>query len=495
MSPSSTAPAAQPGRLPDGTPYYGRLGEIAYDPDEDKVQCHLCGQWFRWVGGTHLTRKHDWTIREYREAFHLYQRTSTAAAGLIERHRERLRQRVDAGELVPLGPDRAPVIRERVAGAETMPYWRSLAARRPDLASQWHTTRNGQLAAEQIALHSTTPLWWRCGRCGHEWQAAPKDRRHQPPGYCPQCGGPDGRPPRGSRARSLAERPDLLAELHPTRNPGLDPAQIPARGTTRLWWRCAACGHSWQTTAAVRAGGSGCPQCALENNQRSAYVVSADRSLATLHPEIAAELHPARNPGIELARLGARSGLRLRWRCSTCHHEWQAKVYVRTNGAGCPVCRASRPGPSGQSFADARPDLLAEWHPTRNGELTPATVSARSSRTVWWRCAECGHEWEATVSARWRSPHGGCRDCSRIFVKRVRHAQGQSLAARHPELLSELHPTRNPGIDPTQLGARSAEKLWWRCPDCGHEWKTCVSTRTSGHGCPACYRARQRQAR
>jgi hypothetical protein len=32
------------GRLADGTVYYRRLSEIARDPDEDKVQCHL-GRW------------------------------------------------------------------------------------------------------------------------------------------------------------------------------------------------------------------------------------------------------------------------------------------------------------------------------------------------------------------------------------------------------------------------------------------------------------------
>lgn len=29
--------------LADATPYFVPLGEIPYDPDEDKVQCHLCG--------------------------------------------------------------------------------------------------------------------------------------------------------------------------------------------------------------------------------------------------------------------------------------------------------------------------------------------------------------------------------------------------------------------------------------------------------------------
>jgi len=215
--------------LPDGTPYYGRLGEIAYDADEDRVQCHLCGQWFRWIGGTDLARTHDWTIEEYREAFHLLQRTSTAAHGFSEQRREQLKQRVDAGELVPLGPDRPPTPRERVAGPQRMPHWRSLAARRADLAAQLHPARNGELSAQQFAMHSTTSLWWQCGRCGHAWRATPKDRRHQPPGWCPECAGPEGRPPRVSRARSLAARPDLLAELHPTLNPGVDLTRIAAK--------------------------------------------------------------------------------------------------------------------------------------------------------------------------------------------------------------------------------------------------------------------------
>ena len=42
------------GRLPYGTPYFAPIGEVPYDPDEDRVQCHLCGGWFKLIGSTHL---------------------------------------------------------------------------------------------------------------------------------------------------------------------------------------------------------------------------------------------------------------------------------------------------------------------------------------------------------------------------------------------------------------------------------------------------------
>ncbi|MGA2926745.1 MAG: zinc-ribbon domain-containing protein [Solirubrobacteraceae bacterium] len=146
-------------------------------------------------------------------------------------------------------------------------------------------------------------------------------------------------------------------------------------------------------------------------------------SLAALHPELLAELAPARNPGIDPTELGARSGQTLWWRCTTCGHEWQTKVYQRTDGSGCPACRKVRPGPGGQTFADARPDLLAEWHPTRNGELDAAKLSAHSNRRVWWRCAQCGREWQADVNARARSPRGGCRHCAPTLAARDRAAK------------------------------------------------------------------------
>jgi hypothetical protein len=43
-------------RLADGTEYFGRLGQLAYDESEDMVQCHLCGRRFRAFGGSHLRR-------------------------------------------------------------------------------------------------------------------------------------------------------------------------------------------------------------------------------------------------------------------------------------------------------------------------------------------------------------------------------------------------------------------------------------------------------
>lgn len=54
------------------------------------------------------------------------------------------------------------------------------------------------------------------------------------------------------------------------------------------------------------------------------------------------------------------------------------------------------------------PKLAKEWHPTKNGELSPYDVTYGSQKKVWWTCTK-GHEWEARIFSR--SKGSGCPDC------------------------------------------------------------------------------------
>ena len=408
-------------RLPDGTPYFGQLAELAYDPDEDRVQCHLCGEWFRLLGSSHLRRTHGWTLAEYREAFHLPVKVATCSHDLSMQHSAYATSQIELGSGFGEGVGVPVALRPPVR----VPRWRSLAAY-PDLASELHPKRNPTVEdPSAIAAKSSRKLWWRCKQCGHEWEAIAGARAAG--SGCPECDRQRKRGPRTvARERSLqALHPGLLAEWHPTRNSDLDPAKISPGSKQKVWWCCAACGHQWRAAVHNRtARRSNCPVCGLKRRARTQSEVEPARSLAVKHPDVAAELHPQRNPGIDPTRLGARSSLKLWWQCENCGHEWKTAVSTRTaGGTGCPVCGLKR-----------RARTQSEVEPAR------------------------------------------------------------SLAVKHPDVAAELHPQRNPGIDPTRLGARSSLKLWWQCENCGHEWKTAVSTRTDGSGCPACYRAKRRGA-
>ena len=71
-------------------------------------------------------------------------------------------------------------------------------------------------------------------------------------------------------------------------------------------------------------------------------------------------------------------------------------------------------------------------------------ISPHSKAKVWWRCRACGHSWPATCTTA--RPGTAARDAA--WTRRARTQSrvddDRSLAALQPDLLEDLHPSRNP---------------------------------------------------
>jgi rubrerythrin len=134
-------------------------------------------------------------------------------------------------------------------------------------------------------------------------------------------------------------RPELLAEWHPDRNERLDPFAIGPGSSLKVWWRCQACGHEWQTRPSHRCEGRGCPSCSRRHIPR-------ERSLGALRPELLADWHPDRNEDLDPFTVAPHSGrVWIWWRCRYCGHEWQTTPLGRGHSkGGCRSC-APRRGP------------------------------------------------------------------------------------------------------------------------------------------------------
>lgn len=77
------------------------------------------------------------------------------------------------------------------------------------------------------------------------------------------------------------------------------------------------------------------------------------------------------------------------------------------SGIGCGICRGFQVGKY-HNLAVERPDIAKEWHPTKNGNLTPKDVTYGSNKKVWWLCLN-GHEYCSSVNNR--SSGTGCKIC------------------------------------------------------------------------------------
>lgn len=281
-----------------------------------------------------------------------------------------------------------------------------------------------------------------------------------------------------SRPPISVTHPHLVSEWIHARNIPKAPDSVSAGSVFRAWWRCAQ-GHEWAAIVSNRARyGTGCPYCA-------GRLVTPETSLAAVAPELAAEWHSIKNEALTPCDVLPHSARKVWWICSS-GHEYFSAINKRSYGRGCPVC--SRKVPSKyRNLETEAPEVAKQWHPDRNGALSPSQVLPKSNKLVWWRC-EKGHEWQARVYARLSS---GCPDCH--DAKRLVHKVIDNQGAARPAVLRELFPKLISEIDvsledPRRIGDEypgSYRRVAWQCPK-GHKWVARICKRTAGQNCPFC---------
>ena len=89
--------------------------------------------------------------------------------------------------------------------------------------------------------------------------------------------------------------------------------------------------------------------------------------------------------------------------------EWKTPINVRTYGnSKCPYLINYKIYTGFNDLATIYPELVAEWHQTKNGDLKPDMVSYKSSKNVWWILhyddpetkKHFDFEWKASISSR-----------------------------------------------------------------------------------------------
>jgi len=281
----------------------------------------------------------------------------------------------------------------------------TLAMRAPQLAKQWHPTRNLPRTPETIGAFARIKVWWQCGtNPDHVWDAKVCVRVTSGAG-CPECGS------KRMGRRPLSEfSPRLASEWHPTRNGALSPSDVTSGSHQRVWWRCGMVpSHEWPAPVKNRTRlNHGCPMCA----RRSKYPTE-EHNLASRFPELAKQWHPDKNGELRPEDVTPGSMKQIWWQCfAETPHVWESTVCNRTTrqpDGRCPKCDGSVSEKN--SLATVHPVIAAEWHPSRNGVLTPAGVSRASGKIVWWLCPKNpNHEWEAMVRNR-TIQKTGCPEC------------------------------------------------------------------------------------
>ncbi len=293
------------------------------------------------------------------------------------------------------------------AGLVLLSGFNDLQTKFPDIAKEWHPTKNFPLKPNNVIFNSFEKVWWKCSVCGFEWQAVINNRvyRHF---NCKRCSalltGKANSIPKNEK-HSLLSNNLLLQEWNYERNEKVDFKDIAVNSNKKVWWKCSVCGYEWQAFISNRNRGAGCPVC---KNRR---VISGVNDLVTTDPEMAKDWDYSKNDILPNS-ITNNSSKKVWWKCHTCGYEWQASPNSRK---GCKKCsyitralKLMKPQ-KGESLEEVFPEVAKKWDFSKNVNYGPSQVKPKSGKKVWWRCNKCGYEWEERIQQM--TERGNCPNC------------------------------------------------------------------------------------
>jgi len=278
--------------------------------------------------------------------------------------------------------------------------------KRPEAAKEWNYDKNGDLKPENFSLGANKKVWWKCSdkECEYEWESVISDKSRGK--GCPACTGNVVT----DRNRLTTKNPELIKEWNYKKNGELKPEDFSYGATRKVWWECVGekCKYEWKTTILTRSSGSGCPACA-------GNVVTDRNRLTIIKPEIAKEWNYEKNGELRPENFSFGSGKKVWWKCADeeCEYEWETTITARSKGSGCPECAGQVPNQK-NCLKTIKPLISKQWHPMKNGNLTPDRITAHSRQEVWWLCNVCSYEWEKSPFSR-KSLSLGCPECNKSF--------------------------------------------------------------------------------
>lgn len=202
---------------------------------------------------------------------------------------------------------------------------------------------------------------------------------------------------------SLAYKNEKLAsEWNYDKNENLSPYDFAPTSPMRVYWICKK-NHEWICSISKRNGGNNCPICHKQS--------FAKKNPLTDCANICLEWNYDRNLKIKPDAFSKNSHKRVWWKCIM-NHEWEATIFSRVKGNGCPMCSGKK-STQENCLANVFPHIAQQWHSIKNVNLTPFDVTPSSGKKVWWLC-ENNHEWKAAIYSR---QNRGCSQCQGYKIR------------------------------------------------------------------------------
>jgi DNA-directed RNA polymerase subunit RPC12/RpoP len=264
-----------------------------------------------------------------------------------------------------------------------------LATTHPEIAKEWHPTKNKDLTPQKVTYGSNKKVWWLC-RKGHEYQATIGHRTCGVGTNCPICN--------SGRQTSFAEQAVYyyVKKLYPD---AINRYTATFLGRMELDIFIPSINYAIEYDGEPWHKGD-----AKLKREEKKYELCKTKNI---------KLVRFREEEAPLSAFIADTQFcrdRL-YEHSTLEHTIQLLLErLNFKGIGCPLdvnierdkyeILKYKYELKKDTLLDKFPDVAREWHPTKNGELKPSMFKAGTDHKVWWLCPTCGYEYEAAINKR-----------------------------------------------------------------------------------------------
>lgn len=413
------------------------------------------------------------------------------------------------------------------AHREVLPGFNDLATICPEVAAEWHPTKNLPLTPQTVLPSTTQTIVWVCSR-GHEYTAQLNQRvlQGKPKSGCPYCAHQKVLPGFNDIATT---HPWLIEEWDESNE--FMPQEVMGASDKIITWKCSKCGNKWKSPPKTRTRQNcGCPAC-------SPSVSIPERCttyyLKPFFPDMKTSYHHPLVPNKEMDVYLPSIRAVLEYDGERFHQDVEKDmeksrlfneagfVVIRFREAGCPVLpnddicihvptdkyrgdygymtqpikelfmvlqekfapiekptidvandmyriiTYSKTVDAEKSLATQYPDVLKDWDPTN--VINPALISARSGLKASWICHKCGYQYLSSISNRVRY-QDSCACCSH----KVLVSGKNDFATEAPDAIKYWDEAQN-GYPASQAAMNYRQRCHFKCPDCGFEWTSTTS--------------------
>lgn len=291
----------------------------------------------------------------------------------------------------------------------------------PELAKEWHPTKNGDLKPFQVLAGSARKVWWLCP-AGHEYRASLLHRGHGT--NCPICN--SGRqtsfaeqavffyvkhsfPDAENRALGILGRRMELDIYIPSLNTAVEYDGVFWHGEhnrKRDLFKYRECRRLGIRLFRIR-------ECASEmmgdEIADEVFLMEKPEDKAHLSKMIIEVLRKLLSePSLSDENLAGNNSFEV----NVERDEFKIRRYMQYLKK--------------DSLADLYPELAEEWNYEKNKGLNPKMFKPGSSQRVWWKCRVCGYEWKTDIGHRTKGKTG-CPVCFRQKNRAGAHSEAKTI--------------------------------------------------------------------